>query len=367
MPDVLLEKCSKQFAKVEALRDIDLQLPNGTYTVLLGSTGAGKTTLLRLIGGMLNPDSGRILFDGVDVTDSPPEERRVGYFPQTYALFPHLNAWRNVAFPLLVRGVEKEEASRRAQELLSLVGLKERAEAFPQELSGGMQQRIALARALASPGKLILLDEPLGALDAILRLNLRYELRRLQRRLGLTVLHVTHDQDEALSIADQIIVMRRGEILQQGTSESVYDNPKNIYVGNFLGEMNFLEGVALAQTGTKVSVEIDGMKLDVDGHIPEELSPIILATRPEHIQLAKDSARGAEWHEGKITGSYFLGSSLRVEVELSELLKIAARIPITSETSEYATGERVWVRIPPEHALIFPYPDEGLLAAMKVE
>lgn len=228
MPKVVLEKVSKKFGRITALNEINLMLEDGEYSCILGPTGSGKTTLLKIIAGLVEPDSGDVYIDGRRVTGTPAETRNAVYMHQNYALFPHLTVSQNIIFGLTARGFSEEDARRKVSEVLEIVRLREWADAYPRELSGGMQQRAALARCLATGARLLLLDEPLGALDARLRLEVRRELSRIAEELNLTVVHVTHDQSEALSLADRLILMRNGKIVQAGPPEEVYFKP-NIF------------------------------------------------------------------------------------------------------------------------------------------
>ncbi len=235
MVEVELRSVSKRFGKVVALDSVSLKVPDGTITAVLGPSGCGKTTMLRIVAGLERPDSGRVLFDGVDVTEVPPRERNVGMVFQDLALFPHMTVLDNVAFGLVVRGVEGVEARRRAREYLRLLRLEGLESRYPHQLSGGQQQRVAIARALAPEPRVLLLDEPFGALDARLREELLWEVRRLHAERDFTAIHVTHDQAEALAIADRLAVMRAGRILREGPAGEVVSDPGEEFVARFLG------------------------------------------------------------------------------------------------------------------------------------
>ncbi|HDN05695.1 MAG TPA: ABC transporter ATP-binding protein, partial [Candidatus Bathyarchaeota archaeon] len=250
MPDVRLVNVTKRYGKIVAVNKVNLHVYDKEYFALLGPSGCGKTTLLRLIAGLIKPDEGEIYIGDKLVNDVPPEDRDVGFVFQTFALFPHLNVWNNVIYGPRVKGFDMKKASRIGDEVLEMVRLHERLDAFPNELSGGMMQRIAVARALAAGSRLLLLDEPLGQLDAKVRNELRYEIRRMAKDLGLTAIHVTHDQSEAMAISDRIAVMKKGRILQVGTPEELYMNPKSVFVAHFVGESNFLEGY-VSSVGSK--------------------------------------------------------------------------------------------------------------------
>jgi ABC-type Fe3+/spermidine/putrescine transport system ATPase subunit len=242
MPEVRVVNLTKKFGDITALNNVNLAIRDQEYFSLLGPSGCGKTTLLRLIAGLIEPDQGEIYIGDKRVDDVPPEDREIGFVFQTFALFPHMTAWENVNYGPKVKNFNLKESETVVHEVLELVKLHERLGAYPNELSGGMMQRIAVARALAAGAKILLLDEPLGQLDAKVRNDIRYEMRKMAKDLNLTAIHVTHDQAEAMSISDRIAVMRKGEIVQVGTPQELYMNPKSLFVANFIGESNFLEG-----------------------------------------------------------------------------------------------------------------------------
>jgi ABC-type Fe3+/spermidine/putrescine transport system ATPase subunit len=258
MPDVRIENVTKRFGKLLAVNNVSLHVHDKEYFALLGPSGCGKTTLLRLIAGLIKPDEGEIYIGDRLVNDVPPEDRDVGFVFQTFALFPHMNAWNNVTYGPRVKGFNMKEASTIGHEVLEMVKLHERIDAFPSELSGGMMQRIAVARALAAGAKLLLLDEPLGQLDAKVRNDLRYDIRRMTKDLGLTAIHVTHDQSEAMAISDRIAVMKKGAVKQVGAPSELYMAPQNIFVANFIGESNFLEGYMTDVGSKEMTIELRG-------------------------------------------------------------------------------------------------------------
>ncbi len=258
MPDVELIDVTKRYGKVLAVNNISLSVKDREYVTLLGPSGCGKTTTLRLIAGLAEPDEGKILISNREVTNTPPEDRGIGFVFQNYALFPHLDLWGNTIYGPTVKGWSGEDTEKLAKQMLEMVRLSGREDAFPDELSGGMQQRSALARALAAGTQLLLLDEPLGALDAKLREILRYELRKLVEDLKLTAIHVTHDQEEAMTISDKIVVMRKGSIEQTGTPQELYLQPKTPFIANFIGEANFLDGSVIKTDKRDIFIEITG-------------------------------------------------------------------------------------------------------------
>ena len=244
MQDTLLslQHITKNFGEGDVLRDISLDVARGEFVTLLGASGCGKTTTLRIISGLETPDEGTVLLDDRDVTALPPERRPVNTVFQSYALFPHMNVEKNVAYGLRVRGMDKASIAKRVREMLELVQMEDYAKRMPSQLSGGQRQRIAIARALAPEPELLLLDEPLGALDLQLRRQMQLELKRLQKKLGITFVYITHDQEEAINMSDRIAVMRGGRFEQIGTPEEIYDEPKTHYVAQFIGRSTILDG-----------------------------------------------------------------------------------------------------------------------------
>ena len=251
MQEVLLslQHIKKDFGEGEVLSDISLDVHRGEFVTLLGASGCGKTTTLRIISGLETADEGRVLLGGRDMTDLPPEKRPVNTVFQSYALFPHMNVEKNVAYGLRLRGMDKRAIDKRVREMLELVQMSEHAGRMPSQLSGGQRQRIAIARALALEPELLLLDEPLGALDLQLRRQMQVELKRLQKQLGITFIYITHDQEEAVNMSDRIAVMRAGRFEQIGTPEEIYDAPMTRYVAQFIGRSTILTGTVTAVNG----------------------------------------------------------------------------------------------------------------------
>jgi putative spermidine/putrescine transport system ATP-binding protein len=281
----LVDLC-KSFSGHVVLRNIALSVAEGELVSLLGPSGCGKTTTLRIVAGFEKPDSGAIRLGGRDILKIAPSRRGIGIVFQNYALFPHLSAWNNIAFGLKMAGRSNEEISQRVAELLDMVGLREVSRKYPHEMSGGQQQRIALARAIAIKPALLLLDEPLSALDAVVRVSLRDEIRRIQASLGMTTLYVTHDQEEALAISDRIVVMRDGGIEQIGSSEEIYSQPASKFVAGFIGKMNQLSGRVIEPT--QGHVECGGYRLRVPVNETVDLareSTVAVLVRPEAISI----------------------------------------------------------------------------------
>ncbi|MBO2516537.1 MAG: spermidine/putrescine ABC transporter ATP-binding protein [Clostridiales bacterium] len=289
---ITLENISKAYDDVTVLNNINLYIRKKEFVTLLGPSGCGKTTTLRIIGGFETPDAGRVIFDDMDVTGLPPYKRRVNTVFQKYALFPHLNVRDNIAFGLKIKKTPKTEIDRKVDKMLDLVNLQGFQKRSVDSLSGGQQQRIAIARALVNEPEVLLLDEPLGALDLKLRKEMQIELKNMQQRLGITFLYVTHDQEEALTMSDTIVVMRNGEILQIGKPKQIYDEPKNAYVANFIGESNIFRGKMLQDE----LVEFCNNKfICVDSGFGENV-PVDVVIRPEDIIIVGEDV-------GQITGT----------------------------------------------------------------
>ncbi|MFH7243677.1 MAG: putative 2-aminoethylphosphonate ABC transporter ATP-binding protein [Spirulina sp.] len=353
-PYLQIENIHKRFGSFAALKDIFLNVYPGEFVCLLGPSGCGKTTLLRIIAGLEQQTQGRVIQGGQDVSHLPPSKRDFGIVFQSYALFPNLTAHQNVAYGLQNQKLPKADIDTRVGELLDMVGLGGMGQKYPSQMSGGQQQRVALARALAlSPG-LLLLDEPLSALDAQVRVKLRAEIANLQRRLGITTVMVTHDQAEALAMADRIVVMDKGYIAQVGTPHSVYQSPGSPFVANFIGVMNFLDGMVEA----KDTVRCGNLVL----HAPSNTVPvgqrISIAIRPEDIRVMDSAATpDSNVAEAEVLGTEFLGSGYRLELSISG----NARQPMTLDISSHRaramaieTLESLAIQLPPEMIRVFP-------------
>ena len=361
MPAINLRNISKYFGSTHALDDVTFDVKDGEYLCILGSTGSGKTTLLRTISGILSPNQGEIIFDGKNVNNVAAENRNAVYVPQTYALFPHLKVIDNVCFGPVSRGVDAENAKSKAMEILKLVRLEKRAESYPSELSGGMQQRVALARGLASGARLLLLDEPLGALDARLRLELRTQLKQLAKDNGFTVIHVTHDQEEAMSIGDRIMILRRGKLQQIGTPYHVYLRPENIFVANFIGHTNFLEGIVMRRNSKGSTLRLRGdsrVTVDDISHTAEEV--VIITIREEKTQIFDHPVEYPNAISGDVSGAHFMGTFVRYEVRLDNGDRIAALRPSDLGLEKLKIGDRVMIAFEPSNTSVFDYPTLGL-------
>jgi ABC-type Fe3+/spermidine/putrescine transport system ATPase subunit len=362
---VELRNVVKKFGRIVALRDIDLKVLDREYVTVLGSTGAGKTTLLNVISGVLRPNGGEVYIDGKLVNDTPPEERYVAYFPQNYALFPHMTAEENVAYGPIVRGASREESRKVAQEALELVGLEKRGDSLPAELSGGMQQRVALARAIAAGSRLLLLDEPLSALDAVLKVDLRYELRDMAKELGLTVIHVTHDQGEAMSISDRVVILKRGVVEQSGTPREIYEEPRSIFVANFVGDMNFYEGIVVGRDGGGIDVEIEGEAIRIDRDI--EVENVVVAIRPEDVGVVKGERKDGNLIPGTVEALSFSAGIHWYKIHIFDRREVLVKRLASQMMEEIQAGDRVSVHFQADKILVYPYPREGLIRALEVD
>ncbi|MEY9967416.1 putative spermidine/putrescine transport system ATP-binding protein [Streptacidiphilus sp. MAP12-16] len=333
----------RTFGSTVALDGLDLTVQPGELLALLGPSGCGKTTALRMVAGFETPDSGAVLVDGADITRIPAHRRDAGMVFQSYSLFPHLNARDNVAFGLRMRRVATAERRKRADELLELVGLPQYGDRYPHQLSGGQQQRIALARALALRPRVLLLDEPLSALDAKVRLTLRDEIRRLQQELGITTLFVTHDQEEALSMADRVAVMHAGRLEQCATPAELYARPTTAFVAEFVGTMNRITGRVGDDPGT---VEVLGQRLPVDGARTGPDQDVEVLVRPENVLLTAQGGSGAI-----VTGSTFLGPVTRLAVQLPDGRTVKADLS-THDAAALPAGTGVTVQLPERPVLV---------------
>jgi iron(III) transport system ATP-binding protein len=325
---------SKRFGRFTALADVSFEARRGEFLCVLGPSGCGKTTLLRVVAGLEKQTRGNVFIENRDVSSLPVSSRNVGIVFQSYALFPNLTARQNIAYGLKSRGRSRQTAERRVDELLDLVGLRGMGRKHPAKLSGGQQQRVALARAIAVSPDLLLLDEPLSALDAKVRVMLRGEIRQLQQRLGITTIMVTHDQEEALTMADRILIIDQGRLVQDGTPRQVYDKPATPFVANFIGAMNFIEDATKIGTGV---YDIGESRLSITGENGTSRLPagsrVTIAIRPEDVMLRHDPS-AANTLETRVRGMEYRGSLFRIDLMLpgsgSSPATITADVP--SET-----------------------------------
>ncbi len=351
-PDIRLEGVTKRFGTTTVIEGLDLEIERGHFYALLGPSGCGKTTTLRMIGGFELPTAGRVFLGDEDVTTRPPHKRDVNTVFQSYALFPHLTVEKNVAFGLQRRKIEKAEVTRRTREALETVQMGSFGDRKPTQLSGGQQQRVALARALVNRPRALLLDEPLGALDLRLRRQLQVELKKIQQDVGITFIHVTHDQEEAMSMADTIAVMNGGRIEQAGSAEQLYEAPQTAFVANFLGTSNLID--ATLKPGGAVETH-DGATLQV----PEErIGPhagneVSIGVRPEKITIGPPGANGhANALRGQVTVSSFLGVNVQYLVRTPGGEELTVICQNTDGEQGFAAGQDVSLGWDPRHTFV---------------
>ena len=313
-----LKNITKSFTKEDAvLNGINLTIHKGEFITLLGSSGCGKTTTLRIVAGLEMPDFGQVFLDGEDVTLLAPEARDVNTVFQNYALFPHMNVADNIGYGLKLKKVPKQEIKKKVKEMLELVQLPGYEKRKPSELSGGQKQRVAIARSLVNNPRVLLLDEPLGALDLQLRRAMQIELKKLQKKLGITFIYITHDQEEAINMSDRIAVMRDGRFEQIGTPDEIYNHPKTSYVATFVGNANILKGTAETTEGEYLRASVAGVSLLVrrEGQKVAVGEPVTVAVRSENIHLDEDPARGLE---AEVQEKSFAGGMLRVVLKMKD-------------------------------------------------
>jgi spermidine/putrescine transport system ATP-binding protein len=345
--EVRLEQLTKRFGDVVAVDGIELEMPPGEFFTMLGPSGCGKTTTLRMIAGFERPTSGHILLDGVDVAQTPPHRRNVNTVFQSYALFPHLDVAGNVGFGLKYHRLTKDERARRVAEALDLVQLGDLARRKPSQLSGGQQQRVALARALVLTPRVLLLDEPLGALDARLRKGLQVELKSLQAELGITFVFVTHDQEEALTMSDRIAVMNGGRVEQAGSPREVYEEPSTEFVADFLGVSNLLAGEATGDGGA-CALRIGERSFRAEQGATGSRGAVKAMIRPERIVVEEQRAAGENRLPGLVERAVFLGNAFELHVRVvgGDLLKVM--LPNDGSAREIAEGTAVTLHLPPD-------------------
>jgi ABC-type Fe3+/spermidine/putrescine transport system ATPase subunit len=365
MPDVRVVNLTKKFGEITALENINLLVRDKEYFSLLGPSGCGKTTLLRLIAGLIEPDSGEIYIGDKRVDDVPPEDRDIGFVFQTFALFPHMTVWENVTYGPRVKNFDLKQAETIGDEVLELVKLHERLDAYPNELSGGMMQRIAVARALAAGAKTLLLDEPLGQLDAKVRNEIRYEIRKMAKDLNLTAIHVTHDQAEAMSISDRIAVMKKGKIVQVGTPQELYMSPSSLFVANFIGESNLLEGSVADSRNGDLEIELrGGVKVRAVGGVGKG-ERAVLVIRPEIFAMEGGLSKGENALVGKVEKVTFEGTLVRYVVKLESQDSVVVVKPSLAE-AWVDVGTTVTLSFESEKAHVFAYPEAGLMEEISV-
>jgi spermidine/putrescine transport system ATP-binding protein len=345
--EVVLVDLVKRFADVTAVAGINLSMPSGEFFSLLGPSGCGKTTTLRLIAGFERPDEGQILLDGVDMVQTPPHKRNVNTVFQNYALFPHLSVAENVAFGLRYQDVSKQEAKKKVADALELVRLQGLERRRPSQLSGGQQQRVALARALILNPAVLLLDEPLGALDAKLRKALQIELKALQEEIGITFIYVTHDQEEALTMSDRLAVMSNGRVEQIGSPSDVYEEPTTAYVADFLGVSNLMDAAVTGVDGNGAArMRLGEFDLVAKQGDTDTTGNVKVVIRPERIRLEPAGTAGQNRIPGMVERVVYVGSTMQVIVHLAPGQTVQAWIQNQGEDLPYQQGGSVAVHLP---------------------
>jgi len=347
MARVELEHLVKRYGDFAAVDDLSLSVNDGEFLVLLGPSGCGKTTTLRILAGFIEATSGRVRIGGRDVTQEPPYRRNLGLVFQNYALFPHMSVFENVAFGLRRRRAQQAEIDSRVRDALALVRLEAHGDRLPRQLSGGQQQRVAIARALVIRPDVLLLDEPLSNLDAKLRLDVRQELRRLQRTLGMTTIMVTHDQEEAMSVADRLAVIEHGRMQQVGTPAQLYGSPDNRFVAAFIGRANFLPGRADSMAG--VFITTSGLRI---ASVNPNVGVNVLMIRPERIALSATRPSGPNVFAATIEEATFLGAARDIDLRLGSGDRLQAVLAASAANgADYHPGQQVFIRIDPDAAV----------------
>ncbi len=362
--DLHLVNLTKNFGDFKAVDNLTLTIPAGSFFALLGPSGCGKTTTLRMVAGLEQPTSGQIKLGNDDITDLPPYRRWVNTVFQSYALFPHLTIYENVAF-----GLRRQKASNiddQVKRMLELVELTSLAQRKPQQLSGGQQQRVAVARALINEPDVLLLDEPLGALDLKLRRQMQLELKRIQTEVGITFVHVTHDQEEAMTMADTVAVMNEGRIEQMGSPVQIYEHPRTVFVANFLGQSNLFEGTVAGVEKDEIAVKLADSIIYVPTSSTEIRSGrIVVGVRPEKVKIVDQGKTGLPKNQinGSIKNTAFVGVSTQYEVETNWGLEISAFEQNVDPTDLGRPGQAVTIAWEPRHSFVLD-PDEDLTAGL---
>ena len=359
--NIQLQDLVKRFGTLEAVSHVSLEIHDGELFTLLGPSGCGKTTSLRMMAGFEWPTSGEILIDGKVTGHSPPYQRPVNTVFQSYALFEHMTVFQNVSFGLEMEKRPTEEINRRVDEALEMVKLAGMGKRKPKQLSGGQQQRIALARALIKRPRLLLLDEPLGALDLKLRKEMQLELKDLQEKVGITFVYVTHDQEEALTMSDRIAVMSQGRVLQIGKPVEIYERPVCRFVADFIGETNFLHGSVVSRKDDMAVVAVDNLGVEITGLATEGLQKgarAVISARPEKINISKTSAYKQNTFQARVVETAYIGSDTRIFLDTASNVRLSVweqnRISSLDLDAYYRDGQEVWLTFPQENTLVLP-------------
>lgn len=358
--DVVKTFKTPEGAMLNAVDHVDMQIRHGEFFSMLGSSGCGKTTSLRMMAGFEWPTEGEVYIEGKAQGHIPPFQRPVNTVFQNYALFQHMTVFQNIAFGLEMEKATPHEIKERVGRMLDMVQLSGMERRYPRQLSGGQQQRVALARALVKMPNVLLLDEPLGALDLKLRKEMQLELKAIQQKVGITFIYVTHDQEEALTMSDRIAVMSKGRVLQVGTPVEIYERPNCKFVADFIGTSNFLNGTVKSIEGDKADVFVPALSAEVKGLISGQVSvgdEVAISIRPEKIRLAEKAALSQNCFEGRIVSSVYIGSDTHLVVDLNGLqMKVWEQNKISSldPRAYYTVGQSVWLTLFPENTLVMP-------------
>ncbi len=366
MPSVRLVNITKRYGEITAVQIVDLGIEDEEYVCVIGPSGCGKTTLIKCIAGITEPSEGEVYIDGKLMNNVPIQDRGIGYVFQEIALFPHMDVYENVSYGPTVKGWGPSETRSLVEEMLSMMALGGRVRDLPSVLSGGAQQKTAIARALASGSLLLLLDEPLGSLDVKVRTLLRLELRKMVKDLDLTAVHVTHDQVEAMAVADKIIVMKAGRIVEVGTPLELYLHPKRLFTANFVGEANLMIGKVVEEKNDGVKVKIGDAVLQSSERVDFKGKKVVAAIRPEFVAMDKLRRKKGSW-KGRIESKTFIGSTVRYEVRAENSELIVVKRPFTPDAYEWTPGDRVSLLFPSPSVLVYPYPQQGLEKEISIE
>lgn len=353
----IVKRFGKSGKQVTAVNDVSISVKEGELVTLLGPSGCGKTTTLRMIAGFEDPDKGDILIDGVKINNIPPNQRPTSLVFQNYALFPHMTVWENISYGLKINHVAGREIKERTESIIQMIGLNGMEDRSPAQLSGGQQQRVSLARSLVMEPKVLLMDEPLSNLDAKLRVSMRLEIRKIQQRVGITSVYVTHDQEEAMTLSDRVVIMNQGKVQQVGIPEDIYAHPINLFVADFIGKANFLRGKIVKVYSSKVDVELFGKILNIP--IPFKHwefhtgAPVIVVIRPEGTDVVQ-AERGD--FNGTVRETVYLGSKIIYYVEIKGEL-VTVEISNPEESLRFRAGDMVGVNFKKQSLHILPVED----------
>jgi len=364
--EVKVVNLTKRFGEIVALDKVSFEIKDKEYLTVIGPSGCGKTTLLKCLAGIHSPTEGEIYFNRRLMNDVPIEERKIGYVFQEVALFPHMNVWDNITYGPRVKDLPSDMTVKIGQNFLKMIRLGIRSNSFPKDLSGGARQKTGLARALASSADLLLLDEPLGSLDVKSRTDLRYEIRDLVKDLGLTAIHITHDQEEAMSIGDRVVVLKAGRLLDVESPYELYSNPKTLFMSNFVGDANFLEGRVVKVLKNSSFVDSRGLLLESNDSSRAEGDRVVAMIRPEYVSVTNND-NTKEGIPAFVENFDFEGATIRYEVIIKNSRQFIVRLPYTSSIETFDVGEKVILNFTPKNTRLYSYPEVGLRRELALE